>query len=724
MNLRSICLSLLLCLFLASPAVKCQTRETQINNLVALAKLGGDIRYFSPTDAVHQALLRVGWDQIFVNATRIALHTKDERAFADSLVSIFKPLEPSLMLAYKQEILTQAPKSEQEGPLVVGVQHKGMEFYSGSGSGFKSIRTNRRSLMSDAFMSDFDLLKIKIPEAYYGKVFELKINHTVEDPVDVSIANHTGKQIMPERKLSGKNFFILRDTITPTNAEMYIKVSLDEFKGGIGLDSVLQIGNEPIAIKTFDMNVVREKPAYNIFFKTIDKELFAAQNKIGDTLYSNLTSALSASFPLAVYGNETETFPKASYDKAAYRYNKGGFEKFHNVRLLDNMSVKVSNILSLWNAFRYAFVYNPLTDAEEEHLLRKTINAVLETKNLQEYYDVVWGMLAVYKDAHIFFNMEEVDNRNNYSMPFSVIDLNDKYYIRKIHNPAFERNVNIGDEILGVGAEDIEQLVKRKSIVGSGSAANKKTRLIFSMLYGEKDSASILRLRDQRSGKVKELHVKRDFQHDDIYLTVSTLKNTANRMLDENTYYFNLAQSKVTDTLLRFIEDPSKHIIFEMRGYLKHDFYSQNILNKLITDTVKHQIFYSYEILSPKNRSFRQSTQIDAPENQNKKAKFYFLTDRTTQSAPETFLDIVKFWKIGKIIGQPTAGANGNINYLYLPGGMMVTFSGLKVMNSDGSTHHLLGVQPDYLTDFTLEDIMGGRDPYIDTALKIIADEG
>lgn len=54
----------------------------------------------------------------------------------------------------------------------------------------------------------------------------------------------------------------------------------------------------------------------------------------------------------------------------------------------------------------------------------------------------------------------------------------------------------------------------------------------------------------------------------------------------------------------------------------------------------------------------------------------------------------------------------------------MVTFSGLKVMNSDGSTHHLLGVQPDYLTDFTLEDIMGGRDPYIDTALKIIADEG
>lgn len=86
-------------------------------------------------------------------------------------------------------------------------------------------------------------------------------------------------------------------------------------------------------------------------------------------------------------------------------------------------------------------------------------------------------MLAVYKDAHIFFNMEEVDNRNNYSMPFSVIDLNDKYYIRKIHNPAFERNVNIGDEILGVGAEDIEQLVKRKSIVGSGSAANKKNKI-------------------------------------------------------------------------------------------------------------------------------------------------------------------------------------------------------------------------------------------------------
>ncbi|WP_164112580.1 MULTISPECIES: S41 family peptidase [Sphingobacterium] len=104
----------------------------------------------------------------------------------------------------------------------------------------------------------------------------------------------------------------------------------------------------------------------------------------------------------------------------------------------------------------------------------------------------------------------------------------------------------------------------------------------------------------------------------------------------------------------------------------------------------------------------------------NYSQKRLFTVSESTQSAPETFLDAIKYWKVGTLIGKHTSGANGNINYQYLPGGIMVTFSGIKVINSDGTKHHLDGITPDYEVDYTLNDVLQKRDPFIEKALEII----
>ncbi len=710
---------MIFCFVLWFTKSKGQTKETQVKNLVAFAKLAGDIRYFSPTDASHQLLKNLGWDRVFINGVQSALNSPTHRSFADSLMSIFKPIEPSLFLSYQRETLCEAPNKEMKG-YVVSVQHRGLELYSGTsfGRAFNSIRTNRRSLLQDSKMSSATFINKILPERFVGQVFQIGINYDVKEDFYLKVLSKTAN-ILLDTVCRGKGKILVRDTVNSLNNSVNMAIKFDEIDGAFSVDTMMVVGNEKLNLGTLEDANSDDQVTHELFLRANDKKIYDGENKIGDTLYSNLSSELISSFPLAVYATQEKTYPEASYIEEDYIFNKGAFNKYFDDRLLDRQSVRLANVIHIWNVFRYAYVYNNLSIKEEQDLLVKTLHAVLETKSVMEYYEVVWKMLSAYKDAHIFFNLNEIDLMNKYTIPISIIQIDGKYYVRNIHEDGLKSVVNIADEILQIDNEDIQEVVQRKSKLASGSKENINTRVVFSLFSGEKDGEVILKLRDSSIKKFKSIKINRNYQHVGP-TTISTLASRNNRMLREDTYYFNLSESNITDTLLHFINDSTKNIVFDVRGYLTVDFEEKNILNKLISDTIEHNIFYSFDILSPQKRSFKGFSETSIPENSNQKARFYFLADHSTQSAPETLLDIIKYWNIGYIIGQPTAGANGNINYLSLPGNMSVTFSGLKTVNSDGTEHHLIGIEPDFLIDFSLNDIINRTDPYINKAMELI----
>lgn len=56
-------------------------------------------------------------------------------------------------------------------------------------------------------------------------------------------------------------------------------------------------------------------------------------------------------------------------------------------------------------------------------------------------------------------------------------------------------------------------------------------------------------------------------------------------------------------------------------------------------------------------------------------------------------MGIVEAYKLGEIVGENTAGTNGNINPVKLPGGYTAYYTGMKVLKHDGSRHHGVGFQ-------------------------------
>jgi C-terminal processing protease CtpA/Prc len=103
------------------------------------------------------------------------------------------------------------------------------------------------------------------------------------------------------------------------------------------------------------------------------------------------------------------------------------------------------------------------------------------------------------------------------------------------------------------------------------------------------------------------------------------------------------------------------------------------------------------------------------------KGKIAFITDGRAISYAESIMGIVEYYKLGAIVGEPTAGTNGNINPFALPGGYTVIFTGMKVLKHDGSQHHGIGIQPTVVVHRTLAGVTAGRDEMLDRAVQIVS---
>jgi hypothetical protein len=161
----------------------------------------------------------------------------------------------------------------------------------------------------------------------------------------------------------------------------------------------------------------------------------------------------------------------------------------------------------------------------------------------------------------------------------------------------------------------------------------------------------------------------------------------------------------------------AKVVILDMRGYVQDGIY----------DLLAH--FVSRSISSPHLQAFSvaiQPTGISQdlqwevwPAAPLLTCRLIVLTDARAISAAETVLQILRDGHLATIIGEPSAGTNGDVNTFSVPGGFTVRFTGLRVSAADGSTIQGHGIVPDQIVHPTIEGIRAGRDELLEAALSL-----
>jgi C-terminal processing protease CtpA/Prc len=85
------------------------------------------------------------------------------------------------------------------------------------------------------------------------------------------------------------------------------------------------------------------------------------------------------------------------------------------------------------------------------------------------------------------------------------------------------------------------------------------------------------------------------------------------------------------------------------------------------------------------------------------------------------FRPLVGAGRLTAVVGeQPSAGTNGNITGVQLPGGFAFSYTGMRVLNPNGSRHHGIGIVPTVDTALSPADLRDGVDRDLLAAIEML----
>lgn len=179
-----------------------------------------------------------------------------------------------------------------------------------------------------------------------------------------------------------------------------------------------------------------------------------------------------------------------------------------------------------------------------------------------------------------------------------------------------------------------------------------------------------------------------------------------------------LTDSTFRATLLRVVE--SRGVIFDLRGYPPFDV--SPVISRL-TDSVLRTPRFEVQIRTRpddphppvEDRSGRF-----LPAAPRLRGRVAFLIGTGSISAVETILGTAEAYRLGELVGDSTAGTNGNVNTLLLPGGYGMQFTGMRVRKPDGSRHHGVGIGPTISAPVTVAGLARDEDEALARAVEVL----
>lgn len=162
----------------------------------------------------------------------------------------------------------------------------------------------------------------------------------------------------------------------------------------------------------------------------------------------------------------------------------------------------------------------------------------------------------------------------------------------------------------------------------------------------------------------------------------------------------------------------TKGIIIDIRNY-PSTFVPFSLGSYFIADTTAFVKFTQGDVNNPGTFTFTKDLKIPNSE-QSYKGKLVVIVNELSQSQAEYTAMAFRAGDNTTVIGSTTAGADGNVSRIDLPGGLRTMISGIGVYYPDGMETQRVGIVPDIVVTPTIEGIRQGRDELLEKAIELI----
>ncbi|MBX7222095.1 MAG: hypothetical protein K1Y36_19240 [Blastocatellia bacterium] len=390
-------------------------------------------------------------------------------------------------------------------------------------------------------------------------------------------------------------------------------------------------------------------------------------------------------------------------------------------------------LFRFWNAVHYFFPYKDLTDQPWDTVLTEFIPRFENNQNQLEYELTVAEMLARLQDTHgSAAGFKQLDNHLGlFAPPLGLKAPGGKLVVSRIPeaNQGEVQGIQIGDVITAIDGESIETRAAYFSRFMALSNQASAYRYIYpKLLRGAKDSKVRLQIQSIEGGQ-REVELTRTSLIGDISYPPPR-ETPVFQILPSGFGYVDLARLTDNDFQAALkLAFAAPGIIFDMRGYpvsnapLEFVTHLTNRKNLTVAQ-FRHPLLVARDLGdedfgdSFSFYSFEQK--ISGSKEPAYRGKVVVLIDENAISASEHFCLMLESAAQVTFIGSPTMGANGDVTYFSLPGGISVRFSGNDVRHADGRQLQRIGIQPQIKVEPTPQGIRENRDEVVEAAVKFL----
>lgn len=378
--------------------------------------------------------------------------------------------------------------------------------------------------------------------------------------------------------------------------------------------------------------------------------------------------------------------------------------------------------IKLWSVMEHHFPAKRLMSSSWDEALAACLQRMERATNALEYGRAIEDMAAALDDSHVGVYSRALNlDRGKGTLGLRVDHIEGRYLVTgfTVAPQQDSHGVRIGDELLSLDGERFDVSVARLAPrIAASSAAGRIRNAIARALRGAPDSLATLEVAGA-DGLVRSVPMRRS-----VVDTERPVRSgrPALEVLAGNIAYVDLDRLERTevDAMFEAIQR-TRAVIFDMRGYprsVTHAIAPHLNVNAATTGASSFQnLVTALPALRGAQMTF--STTFAPTSQPPYRGKVIMLINEHTQSQAEDLALNFEAATPVLFVGMPSAGANGDLRHIALPGWVYVSYSGFEVMHADGRQLQRVGIEPHVRVAPTIEGIRAGRDDVLERALVL-----
>lgn len=395
---------------------------------------------------------------------------------------------------------------------------------------------------------------------------------------------------------------------------------------------------------------------------------------------------------------------------------------------MPDTAYRLLGLFRFWNIINYYYPYKYATDKPWEKVAYDLTPEFIKANDTLSYYKAVLKMSASIDDGHGgIYPFLDTKVAGKFSPPFFFKLIDDKAVVTKIldQNEARKANIQQGSVIEKINGFSIKD--KAKELWDYIPASNKaaKYKDLYKLILNSKEKSAVYAGYNPDGTKFSSSIAlsERNFLKE-VFAFYEMTSPITSKMITQDIAY--LYASNITYKNMDSIMKPlmnTKAIILDFRNYpntmpsyrIANYFLDKpTVYSKLTRNNFKYPGLMIYE-----NTNEGTKVATVGKENPNPyQGKLILLVDYRTQSLPEFNSLILMTYKNTVIIGNQTAGADGNQTRMIFPGSYKISFSGLGIYQANGDEAQRVGIPIDIPVKYTIQDFIDEKDPILERAIE------